>query len=481
MAFRLLRLLSATAARARRFMNRHRWKFCAVALALAVGLQLFAAGFTIKHSNPDWTRADQGAEMWLARTSQYDGDLYPRRSDGVRHPLFSWVSRTVLHEDDAEFFRRGKWLNTWICVVFLVVFGLLITPQIGPLACANVLLLSSLGLLVVRGTYFQPEPLYFIFSFAAMACAWQILQRRGWFWFPLFGVAAGLAYLAKPSFEPFLAAFAGCLLLRVLLDWRAGLRGAAWPLAGGLAAVAIIVLMALPLALYRQQHFGSFTFSYPKFWMWMDDFETEAWPWQDKYSGRPQLASLAPAEIPGPAWYFRRHSPADAVARLTSGTAEVVRRFFIPESKLRWSAIFWQAEPPKRWGHPLSHRGVYLWILGLLAAGCAAVSWKAIVPRCLEPANLACALLVAGVAVGYSFLYGWYYPIGRGDRFMGSLWMPAVFLVCLLGRWTLDWPPRRGKALAYVGVHCAVFVLLLIQAANLVVLFHRGFALKTGN
>jgi hypothetical protein len=44
----------------------------------------------------------------------------------------------------------------------------------------------------------------------------------------------------------------------------------------------------------------------------------------------------------------------------------------------------------------------------------------------LHPETAAIVLVVAGSFVGYALLYGWYTPIGRGDRFMLSLYAPMV-------------------------------------------------------
>lgn len=478
MRFPLLVRLSALAAFILEAMDRNRWRFFVVVLPAIIGLHLYAAGLTIRHSNQDRTRGDQGAEIWLAKTSSYDGDLWPLRSDGVRHPLWSWIARSVSDPDDQVFFVNGKWLNTAICCAFLGGLGFFANRTIGPLASANLLLLASLGVLVVRGTYFQPEPISYIFSLGAMVCGWHILQKRGWWLYPVFGLLAGFSYLSKPSFEPFLVVFAASLGLRLLL----GRDVAAVPAVatGALAAILLMGAIVTPLLLYKKEHFGSPTFGYPRYWMWMDDFETEAWPWQDKYPGRVQLEMIPAAELPGVQWYFRRHTGGEAMARLATGSREVLRRFLFPERKPR-EAFFWKTQNTKKWSQPLSHRGVYLIAILALAAIMAAQSWKVVVAELIRPVNIACLAMVVGSAASYLLLYGWYYPIGRGDRFMGSLWIPAVLLGCLLCRWGLDIPPPRLKPLVYLLIHGLILISLLIQGVNLVFLFEKGIYLTTQN
>ena len=354
----------------------HRWAALWITLPIVLAVHLISAAVTIRHSNQDPVASDQGAEMWLAATAR--DDLLPQRSDGVRHPLWSWIARSVYTEDETSFFARGKWLNTFLCVIFLAGFGLVVARWLDPLATANLLLLSSLGILLVRGTYFQPEPLYYILFFLAIVLAWRILQRGPLWLYTVFGLVCGLAFLAKPSLLPFLMVFCLAFCLRALLALRRGDTEWRVPrnLTGMVFAFAILALMLLPLALFTEKHFGSPLFNYTKYWMWMDDFMTEAWPFQDKYPGRVQLEQLPEEEKPSPTLYFKRHGLDDALKRLGSGTWEVFSRFFFPEAKLRWSGFFWRS-PEKKWEQPLAHRGIYLILLGGLCALLAVASGSA--------------------------------------------------------------------------------------------------------
>lgn len=446
-------------------------------LPIVLAIHLLAAATTIRHSNQNSTASDQGAEMWLAATSR--GDILPQRTDGVRHPLWSWTARHLYSEDAGAFFTRGKWLNTVICVLFLAGLGTAASRWLDPLALANLLLLSSLGILLVRGTYFQPEPLYYIFSFLAIVLGWRLL-RGGVLWqWAVFGAICGLAYLAKPSLAPFLIVFCVAFALR----WMLALRGGGWSLwgnAGGLAlALAILGVMLIPLAVFSASHFGKPLFNYTKYWMWMDDFEKEAWPFQDKYPGGVQLKTLPPEETPSPGWYFRRHSTGDAFARLAEGMQEVVVRFFFPEPKLKAGNFFWRKDP-KKWEQPLSHRGVYVFALAALGIGLAVASRKALAGIWCQPdtlARVAFGLMLAGIYVG---LYGWYWPIGKGDRFMGSLWIPCVLLLVWLA-WSLRQRAGTIGAGAYLAVHAAVLVSVILQVVAMFWKFQQGVYLVTKN
>jgi hypothetical protein len=346
----------------------------------------------------------------------------------------------------------------------------------------NLLLLASLGIFLVRGAYFQPEPLYYIFFFVSGLMALQILRGAAWWHFLVFGFASGLAYLAKASQLPLLLAFGGAFAVRLALTlWH---RDSRWkPVAnivGAAVAGCIFIAMLIPLALYTTEHYGKPLFNYPKLWMWMDDFETEAYPFQFTHPGKWELEAIPAQDLPGPAWYFRRHTVADAFQRASNGAYNVVLRFFLPEEKLRGQAFFWRASP-KHWRQPLAHRGVYL---VLLAGLCVALAWpvrREIGQHIREPGLLSCALFVLMATGLYVGLYGWYYPVGKGDRFMGSLWVPAAFLLC----WTafkirsIDGPSWRDAA--YLGMHALVLLSLLLQAACIAWLFSQGHFLSTRN
>lgn len=463
-----------------RWLEARRRAVLAVVLPSVLLTHFFAASVLIRHSNQDFTASDQGAEMWLAAISRESA--FPRNTDGVRHPLWSWIARNVYSEDKAAFFIAGKWLNTSICLVFLTLLGLLSARRLDPLAAATLLFLSSLGILLVRGTYFQPEPLYYILSFASVLLAWQMLRGAGLWTYLGFGVAGGLAFLSKPSLLPFLFVFAAAFGFRALLGvFRPRPQWQPVPnIVGLVLSLAVLGALLMPLASHGKTHFGQPLFNYTKYWMWMDDFMTEAWPFQDKYPGRAQLEKLPPDETPSAGWYFKRHTAGDAVKRLTGGAREVTARFFFPEKKLPLTAMV-SRERGKRWEQPLAHRGVYLLLLAALCAGLAVRAGRAFWAVAREPHNLArlaFVLMLPGVYIG---LYGWYLPIGKGDRFMGSLWVPSVFLLCWLAWRLRRLKPSRWTETIYVATHSVILLSLAVQIAGMFWRFREGIYLVTRN
>ena len=144
-----------------------------------------------------------------------------------------------------------------------------------------------------------------------------------------------LAFLAKPSLLPFLIVFALAFCLRALLalnsgtpEWRAGRN-----LAGMVLVAAILAVMLPPLALFSEKYFGSPLFNYTKYWMWMDDFMTEAWPFSGQVSWAGAARAIAAGRETFSQMYFQKHGLDDAPKRPSSGTWEVFSSFFLSGSQ----------------------------------------------------------------------------------------------------------------------------------------------------
>ncbi len=450
------------------------WIFPVLALVLALHIGFSAA--LIQRSNQDPAASDQGAEMWLTALARQDP--FPLRTDGVRHPLYSWLLRGIWTDDASALFARGKWLNVLFCAAFLAALGLAASRWLDPLATINLLLLSTLGFLVVRGTYYQPEPLYAVLIFCCIVLGWRLLRGAPSRWRPLFGLLCGLAFLAKPSVLPFLMAFFfGAAVKGIATRVLCGRlpRVSLGSLGASLAGIVLFAALITPLGIFSKQHFGRAFFNFPQYWMWMDDFDTQAWPWQDAHPGRAQLETIPPDQMPSLRWYAQRHSPGDAFARLGTGLREVGLRFLFPEPKKPLSTILWRT-PGKKWEQPLLHRGIYLMALLLLTL---LLSWPP--NRSLpwrDPGFLGAAAFAAALLGGFWILYGWYWPIGRGDRFMGSLWMPTLFLLIRAGS---SLQPASSWRKAYPWIHSAILASILLQATSLTILLLQGGSLVTKN
>ena len=177
------------------------------------------------------------------------------------------------------------------------------------------------------------------------------------------------------------------------------------------------------------ERWGDPRFTYPGAWMWMDDYK-DCYTWMGAHPDKASLEAIPPAEKPSFSNYHKSHTPEQIKARLVEGITDKVTRLIDPKIvKIKKDGSF------AGWKVVLDRRGWYLAGLGVIVLGAALVVWsrrKAVDRFGLKVGEGAWAATIfsLGCVAGYSLLYGWYGNIGRGERFMLSLFFPVVF--CLV-------------------------------------------------
>ena len=398
----------------------------------------------------------------------------PHRTDGVVAPLWPWVAARLttpgqpyreseVTGEDRKLFIKGKWANVAMALAFLWALGLVLARSFRPAATVTVLLLAGFGALIPRAVYFQPEPLYFILFFFTWVCAVKLLMKNDLWLHALFGLLGGLAYLAKTSVEPLILAWFGISALRflyLLVRNKEEDPFADQPWSRRNHFIGLIVFafawLAVTAPRYAAAHerWGDPRFSYPSAWMWMDDYKT-CFTWMGAHPDKASLNAIPPAERPSLTSYLRTH-PATAVQdRLINGTREKLTRWLSPKIvKPKADGSF------TGWRVLLDRRGIYLGATAavMLATGLLVWSRRKSVDRpglAVPSGAWAAALFTGGTVVGYALLYGWYDPIGRGDRFMLSLYLPLVFCLVWASESLMDLAimrrAPRWTALVYQG------------------------------
>ncbi len=372
----------------------------------------------------------------------------PHDGDGVIAPLWPWVASRLVEQDhlpdekytsddDRRLFERGKWLNITMVLVFVWLLGLILARTFRPGAALAVLLLGTFGALLPRAAYFQPEPLYFMFFFVAWVCALKLLRENTIWMHGVFGLVAGCGYLAKTSMEPLVVAWLGAASLRWLVSFfrkESAHDDDLWTGRNhflGLLAFAVgWGVVCAPFYAANKEKYGNARHSYPAYWMWEDDFAVgEAWSLA--HHNAEKLEAIAPGEMPSLEKYRKTHTPEEMQNRLWNGIfgeKGKLDRLINPRR-----VVMKKDKPFEGWKHILQDRGWYLGgaVALLLAAGILFLTqWGKgrTMPGTGVPAGgWFCALFTVVAVAGYTVAYGWYDPIGRGDRFMLSLYLPIVF------------------------------------------------------
>jgi len=375
----------------------------------------------------------------FAGSSQLSGwaRKLPHYTDGVVSPLWPWVSSFLAPGsissnegpiDDTErlLFARGKWFLLFASCLVLLGFGVILLRYFTIPGVATILLMGGLGAVVQRCAYFQPEVLSYLFLTASWILALLILRRNGLVGYALLGITLGFSYLAKASIQPFVLAFVLATTWRAIAAWRARRQERlviGWSQLGHLLGLVSLVLAFLvitgPRLLHSHRQFGDATHTYPSYWMWVDSFE-EGFLWMQSHGDATTLKAGS-EDAPTALTYLANHTLGDLVGRITSGTSLTVKSFLAPPQAMRGK------EPPRPWKRVLERRGLYLGALCLLAIGmilatAIPLGWR----RGPTSRGLAPVIFVLTTVVFSALAYGWYSPIGKGERFMLSLYLPLV-------------------------------------------------------
>ena len=438
------------------------WIVLGIAVCGYLWLHFFLAGHLIAKTNLNLHATDQAAYLRNAWDSREDA--LPMRTDAVRNFLWQWlVVHTWLDDgmndvgwpfEDAELephFVAGKWFNVWLTAIFLAGFAVVCARFFPLVATLNLLLLAGFGVLLPRAVWFQPEALFFMLFFASWICCWRLLLRNPLWLYALLGVFTALAYLAKPSTAPLLAVFVLMSSLRLVGALRPGWFGFGedsaqrWSWRRHLIGLVVLALchgaLVLPRAIYAQRVFHDPFVSLPSYWMWMDKWDEEAMPFTEATDYGRLLHSWPKEQLPSFGKWVREHGWPAFWDRWYRGTSAKLDKFLTPEKQ------FWKWRLPKGANaRLLPDRGVYLGLpLGLLVGLGAVGIFRG---RMSGPWGEAMAGVLFGIGAFsiYTLAYGWYDPIGRGDRFMMGLYLPTLFMLmwgCERVKRRVAWPTAK--------------------------------------
>jgi hypothetical protein len=211
-----------------------------------------------------------------------------------------------------------------------------------------------------------------------------------------------------------------------------------------LLAVAIAGAIIAPNAVFKQRAHGDMFHQLPNYWMWCEDWDTEAVPMSPRLETAEGRASLAPGELPSAGNYIRKHGWAHAWERFREGFVFMTERFVIPVRQAKRALTgdlqtgrADRGEAAQVWRYTMPARGLYLcWLAGLATALIAWRTWRDGPPVFRSATALAVAALLTATVLLYLAASGWYAVIGRGERFTLVLFLPLLLLVSW-GAWSL--------------------------------------------
>lgn len=330
--------------------------------------------------------------------------------DRNRMPLYPATLAWLDPGNWESFVERSVWCTIIISAVVLLGVGVAAYCLL-PGGAATVLLLAAAFCTFVRqASFVQPELLYYGLFFALWLTLCRVLRRPDPRWAALAGLLAGLAYLTKASALPALLAYAVVALGQVGLAFRRqrAAPNAHQPRPRAVALSLLIVLALFAVLVYpyvsaSNTRFGRYFYNVNStFFMWCDNW-AEACDFAERYDLQAGYPDAPAEQVPSPERYWRTHSGGQMLDRLSYGLGRLAAMVF---------------------GGPFGYGkyAVVVLALSVLLAVRPGRAWGLV--RLGYGAVVVFALLLG---VGYLLVYAWYVPIGYGDRFVASLFLPVMF------------------------------------------------------
>ncbi|MHC5109328.1 MAG: tetratricopeptide repeat protein [Planctomycetota bacterium] len=425
-------------------------RYVVVTLVVLVGLAAVIYGMAaVKQKDQLNLSATAGGQYpYLAEARRMaDEGCLAYMGDRNRMPLYPAALSLVAHPDWPTFVDRASWFA-------IITSGLMLVVIFG--ACMRFLDFGSAALVTVscallvfltRVSFVQAELLYY----TLLACIWllggRLLTGPSWKLGAACGCLLGLAYLVKASALPMVLCLAALLaaggaLGRVLKIGRsvqpAGVRRK-WP-AIAMLFVGFLVVTAPYLTDNIRRYGVPFYNVNSRFFMWCDSWR-EAKTFADRYDVSNAFPDAPPDTIPGPGRYWRSHSLAQIGERWSYGFTTLARL--------------------------ASHHPLTKYMIALLLAACCLGMGGAKSLRLFWRDYGWWAILMAGMLLIYLPAYAWYATIAYGDRFVLSLFLPALLLltVCCV-QIVRRFPGRKNRVVRsriWTGITCLLVVVIIAE------------------
>jgi hypothetical protein len=384
-------------------------------------MPLYAYGVRAQwHINSNLQRVDQNA--YIEYTKGLAEDIH-YLGDRNRMPLYPFLQS--LHyqsgEQDRILFEKGKLLNVVLATVLVVMVAGWFWRYLSPSNAIFAILLNTLFVFAYIAPYFQTEVLFLGLFFACFLLMIRLLTQPNVGLGLFTGGLLGLAHLTKASVSLLLGAFILTMLCQIVVERH--------QIPQRLGVVMAVVLMFLgviyPYIRQSKTHYGSYFYNVnTTFYLWYDSWE-EVEQGTKAAGDREHYPDLPADQIPSFRHYIQEHSPIEMIERLLGG---IGKTFYLHVFRSYGYAQY-----------------ILLYVVGL--------AWVAVRHRRQTQqfilAHRWLALFVAVTFGVYVAAFGWYLPISTGRRFLLTLWLPALWIMCWLGE---QYAPFRKWQFILVGL-----------------------------
>lgn len=333
--------------------------------------------------------------------------------------LLSFFYKQGMSDDD--FFERGKQVGIAIGLIGLIVAFLVFSQVSRPLDSITGTLVTMFTVFAYKSPYFQAEVLFYTIGLVLFFLLLSLVKKPKVLTAAFAGLVGGIGHLTKASVLPAVLLATLLILVRGTLDlWRrnhhadspsgVGESRNSRFLLNHLCYVVVLIgcflFVIAPYIKTSKERFGYYFYNVNStFYMWYDSWD-EVKQGTKAHGDRKSWPKMPGEQIPSLSKYVRDHSFGEILWRIVRGLRVIGYK----------AALSYGYAP-------------FLLLYGITLLFLSFQNRKKLLSIFLCRVHPCVMIFIVGYFLGYTILYAWYTPIASGNRFMLSLFLPAVFLI----------------------------------------------------
>ena len=390
-----------------------------IGFVLAAAVFIWGANSQSSLVNTNMQEMDQSAYLDYARNLAETN--YTFVGDRNRMPLYPALMSLSYKPGipDDVFFDRGKKLGIVIALLGLLFTYLIFYKVSNKLHALTGTLVAAFTVFVYKAPYFQAEVLFYPIGLLLFYLLISFISKPNVKTAALAGIVGGIGHLTKASVLPAVLLAALVVFVHgVILQWRQN-RDAditdtepqdSFTLWKVISTIIILLfcflVIVFPYIQTSKVHFGKYFYNVNStFYIWYDSWE-EAELGTKAYGDRQGWPDMPAEDIPSLKKYLSEHTLGDVANRLLCGFCGIQERTFQSYGYVEFMIVY----------------GIALILISYQNKD----MWLNLFSQQEFPYVL---IFVMGYFLGYLLLYAWYHPIAGGNRFVLSLFLPALLLI----------------------------------------------------
>lgn len=442
-------------------------------IILAFTLFVWGAERQAQLVNTDMNRMDQDA--YRDYTIKLAESHYTYTGDRNRMPIYP-LFMSLFHQDgmaEEQFFALAKQVNIGLTVLVLGATFYLFRRYASALDTLVAVLVAAFTMFVYKAPFFQAETLFYGLSFGLFMLMLELIRRPRWPIAAVAGVVGGLAHLTKASVLPAIGLCVACLCLRMLVLFfqrrananqdksteRKLWRSVSEPLVCAVIFLVVFLIVLFPYIQTSKARFGHYFYNVNStFYMWYDSWD-EVKAGTRAHGDRTGWPDMPAEQLPSMGKYLREHTARQIGERFWQGLVLIRDMTFASYG--------------------------YAFFLLLYLFFVALVVWQNrvhFIRQFWHADRLILLFFVCAYFGGYLLSYAWYIRIAYGNRFVLTLFLPALFMLV----WVLAYAQRQHQVLtvwrkplplttASYGIACALVVYLVAIFPHQIATMFGGF------